>query len=276
MNQGITLVCPAKLNLMLQVLSKRLDGMHEIHSHFQLINLFDEMTIQKSNASDSWISTDSPLNIENKDNIVYQAISSLRKYTQLDIHCKIHITKNIPIGGGLGGGSSNAAAALIGINTLYDLGLSVTELMNIGVKLGADVPFFIFGKNAMTSGIGEMLQETDCVDSKFLIISPDIHSSTGEMFAAWDESNDSDISENCMECSNSFLPLFLARNKDLQKIYEELSHLQEIKLSGTGSTMFCLYKDHGEIKKTLKKIPTKWRHFFCEPLQCSPLLEYIT
>ena len=276
MNQIINMLCPAKLNLMLEVVGKRADGMHEIKSHFQLINLFDELTIQKANKPQSTITTNSSLDIENENNIVYQAMLSLSKYTKQDIHCKIHIIKNIPIGGGLGGGSSNAAAALIGINKLYNLCLSISELMVIGEELGADVPFFIFGKNAIATGIGEVLEEVHCMNSKFLIISPNIHTSTKEMFAEWDELDVLNSPQNLQGYNNSFLPLFLSKNTDLHKIYKELSLASDIKLSGTGSTMFCIYKEDVEIEKTLKKIPTKWRHFFCEPLQCSPLLEYIT
>ena len=276
MNQIINMLCPAKLNLMLEVLGKRADGMHEIKSHFQLINLFDELTIKKANKPQSTITTNSSLDIENENNIVYQAMLSLSKYTKQDIHCEIHIIKNIPIGGGLGGGSSNAAAALIGINKLFNLSLSISELMVIGKEIGADVPFFIFGKNAIATGIGEVLEEVHCMNSKFLIISPNIHTSTKEMFAEWDELDVLNSPQNLQGYNNSFLPLFLSKNTDLHKIYKELSLASDIKLSGTGSTMFCIYKEDVEIEKTLKKIPTKWRHFFCEPLQCSPLLEYIT
>jgi 4-diphosphocytidyl-2-C-methyl-D-erythritol kinase len=276
MNQILNISCPAKLNLMLKVVGKRADGMHEIKSHFQLINLFDELTIQKANKPQSSVTTNSSLDIENDNNIVYKAILSLSKYIQQDTHCKIHIIKNIPIGGGLGGGSSNAAAALIGINKLYNLGLSISELMVIGAELGADVPFFIFGKNAMATGIGEVLEEVSCINSKFLIVAPNVHTSTKEMFAKWDELDRVGSRQNLGEHANSFLPLFLSQNIDLQKIYDELSLTIDIKLSGTGSTMFCIYKEDVEIEKTLKKIPTKWRHFFCEPLQCSPLLQYIT
>ena len=96
------------------------------------------------------------------------------------------------------------------------------------------------------------------------------------MFAKWDELDVLNSPQNLQGYDNSFLPLFLSKNTNLHKIYKELSLAIDIKLSGTGSTMFCIYKEDVEIEKTLKKIPTKWRHFFCEPLQCSPLLEYIT
>ena len=180
------------------------------------------------------------------------------------------------MGGGLGGGSSNAAAALIGINFLFKLGLSAQELMLLGKKLGADVPFFIFGKNAFASGIGEILiEEKKHIDDRYLLLFPQIHSSTKELFSKWDDLNKSVQESILINEENSFLPIFLDQNQDIKSIFHELCESNFFKLSGTGSTIFCAYNDVNEIEKTLKKIPTKWRHSFCEPLQCSPLLTYI-
>jgi 4-diphosphocytidyl-2-C-methyl-D-erythritol kinase len=193
-----------------------------------------------------------------------------------DIHCEVDIVKNIPLGGGLGGGSSNAATALIGINFLFELGLTSKELMQLGEKLGADVPFFIFGKNAFASGIGEILSEDNKnIDDKYLLLFPQIHSSTKELFSLWDGLNKSAQKSLLDNEENSFLPIFLDQNREVKIIFHELCKSNSFKLSGTGSTIFCAYNDISEIEKTLKKIPSKWRHSFCEPLQCSPLLKYI-
>ena len=192
------------------------------------------------------------------------------------VYLEISNKKNIPLGGGLGGGSSNAAGALIGINFLFNLGLSSGVLQKIGGKRGADVPFFIFGKNAHASGEGEVLIENQNLSKKrYLLLFPQIHSSTEKLFSQWDEL-DKDSQERILANEeNSFLPLFLQNHQDVKKIFNELTKLSSLRLSGTGSTMFFAYKDRYEIEKTLKKIPSKWRHSFCEPLQCSPLLTYI-
>ena len=276
MNKGLILDCPAKLNLTLEVLSKKDDGMHEIKSHFQLIDLCDEMRIEKSEARQSLIRTNASINIENKNNLVYEAIEVLSDHVKQDIFCNVTIKKNIPIGGGLGGGSSNAAAALIGINHLFSLKLDVSELMKIGIKLGADVPFFILGKNAIASGVGEKLTEIDSETNNFLVISPSIHSSTREMFQIWDELDDKKMLQLFKNDENPFLHIFLEKHPELGSIFKELMIEAPFKLSGTGSTIFCVIENDEKIKKTLKKIPSKWRHFFCEPLQCSPLLKYLT
>ena len=273
---SLKLNSPAKLNLNLSVLGKRIDGMHEIKTRFQLINLSDELMIKKTLSKSISVKTNLTPSIENKKNIVFSAIKLLSDYIGKEIHCEVDIVKNIPLGGGLGGGSSNAATALIGINFLFKLGLTSKELMQLGEKLGADVPFFIFGKNAFASGIGEILLEDNRnIDDKYLLLFPQIHSSTKELFSKWDGLNKSAQKSLLDNEENSFLPIFLDQNRDVKIIFHELCKSNSFKLSGTGSTIFCAYNDISEIEKTLKKIPSKWRHSFCEPLQCSPLLKYI-
>ena len=272
----IKLNCPAKLNLNLSVLSKRVDGMHEIKTHFQLINLFDELLIKKTSSKSISVKTNLDSSIDGTNNIVFYAIKALSDHTGKEIFCDVEIEKNIPLGGGLGGGSSNAAAALIGANALFKLGLSIKELMMLGERLGADVPFFVYGKNAHASGTGEkLIEEKKQIDTKYLLLFPNIHSSTKELFSKWDKlSKASQESININE-ENSFLPIFLENNEEIKQIFNDLNEMNSFKLSGTGSTIFCVYNDLEEIEKTMKKIPTKWRHFFCEPLQCSPLLTLI-
>ena len=273
---SIKLNCPAKLNLNLSIMGKRIDGMHEIDSKFQLINLFDEMSIKKTSSKSTSIHTNIGTLIEGEKNIVFNAIKSLSDHIRKEINCEIEITKNIPLGGGLGGGSSNAAAALVGANFLFKLGLSAQELMQLGEKLGADVPFFIFGKNAHVSGIGEILiEEKKNIYQKYLLLFPPIHSSTQELFSKWDDLSQSAQESILMKEENSFLPIFLDNNQEIKTIFYELCEMNSFKLSGTGSTIFCAYNNINEIEKTLKKIPTQWRHSVCEPLQCSPLLTYL-
>ncbi len=143
---SIKLNCPAKLNLNLSVLSKRVDGMHEIKTHFQLINLFDELLIKKTSSKSISVKTNITAPIDGKNNIVFNAIIALSDHVGKEIFCDVEIKKNIPLGGGLGGGSSNAAAALIGVNSLFKLGLSSLELMKLGKELGADVSIFCVWK----------------------------------------------------------------------------------------------------------------------------------
>ena len=274
---SIDLNCPAKLNLDLSILRKRNDGMHEIDTQFQLIDLFDEMQIQKTKNKTVIVKTNLGPLIDGENNLVYKAIRILSDHIGKEIYCDVHIKKNIPMGGGLGGGSSNAAAALIGINFIFQLGLSSQNLTKIGRKLGADVPLFIFGKNARASGIGDhLVEEKNIPRKKYLLLFPQTHSSTKKLFSQWDKLNRNTQKSIIQKEENSFLPLFLENNQDVNKVFKELCQISTPRLSGSGSTMFYAYDEMSEIEKTLKKIPAKWRHFFCEPLQCSPLLTYLT
>ena len=149
---------PAKLNLNLRVISKRNDGYHNLETTFQLINLFDEISFEESDKSFG-ISCDG-LDIEPENNLIFKSLNAITKHCNLDKGIQIHLKKIIPAGAGLGGGSSNAATTLIALNKIWNLNLSTEELVNIGKGLGADVPIFIYGRNAVATGIGEEVLKT--------------------------------------------------------------------------------------------------------------------
>ena len=150
---------PAKLNLNLRVISKRIDGYHNLETTFQLIDLFDEITFEKSNESFS-ISCDG-LKIEPENNLIFKSFNAIKKYCEVDEGIRIHLKKNIPVGAGLGGGSSNAATTLIALNKIWGLDLSREDLAKIGKPIGADIPIFIYGKNAIAKGIGDVFLDVE-------------------------------------------------------------------------------------------------------------------
>ncbi len=196
---------PAKLNLNLRVISKRIDGYHNLETTFQFIDA------------------------------------------------------------GLGGGSSNAATTLIALNKIWDLDLSREELAKIGKPLGADIPIFIYGKNAIAEGIGDVFLDVEFRKNKFLLICPNIEVSTGEMFRKLK------IDKLSSKHQNSFLDTLLRENKSIEEFYASNISDYDLKLSGTGSTLFIEYDKKDDLKKILQKIPKNWRFFFCEGLQYSPL-----
>jgi 4-diphosphocytidyl-2-C-methyl-D-erythritol kinase len=174
----ISKLSPAKVNLHLRVLGKRKDGFHDISTLMQRISLYDEMIFSPA---DRGIILSCPGSAipENSDNIVYRAADAL--FSRLSHHLGIHITikKNIPVAAGLGGGSSNAATALVTMNDMMNLNYSTDNLMKIGAELGADVPFFIFGKTAWASGIGDRLQAAENIPPLwFVLINPGFEIST--------------------------------------------------------------------------------------------------
>jgi len=255
---------PAKLNLNLRVISKRRDGYHDLETTFQFINLFDEILFEESDGSFD-ISCDG-IKIELKNNLIFKSLNAIKEFCKVDKGIKIHLKKNIPIGAGLGGGSSNAATTLIALNKIWGLNLSKEKLASIGKGLGADVPIFIHGKNAIATGVGDVLCDIKLKKTKFLLVCPNIEVSTSEMFRKLK------ISKLDHKHQNSFLDILLKEYKSIEKFYFSLINQFDLKLSGTGSTLFLIYKDKGELEKILQKIPKNWRFFFCEGLQYSPLI----
>ena len=254
---------PAKLNLNLRVISKRIDGYHNLETTFQFIDLFDEITFEKSNESFN-VSCDG-LEIEPENNLIFKSFNAIKEYCEADEGIMIHLKKNIPVGAGLGGGSSNAATTLIALNKIWDLDLSREELAKIGKPLGADIPIFIYGKNAIAKGIGDVFLDVEFRKNKFLLICPNIEVSTGEMFRKLK------IDKLSSKHQNSFLDNLLRENKSIEEFYASNINDYDLKLSGTGSTLFIEYDKKDDLKKILQKIPKNWRFFFCEGLQYSPL-----
>ena len=262
---------PAKINLYLQILDKRDDGYHNIKTHLQLIDIYDHIKFKVSKNRGIYIkSKESYLN--NEDNTIYNAAKKLQKYQKRNSFygVEIEIDKNIPVGSGLGGASSNAASTLIVLNKLWNLNLSEDKLMKIGATIGADVPFFVYGKNAFGEGIGEKLKEVDVVPEKILIFNPNIHCSTKKMFNLYDKflKNNKNIS---LSNQNHFWNIYLDKNPKIKDFIINNQLEQKINLSGSGSCMFIKYKNKKDIDKIIEKMPSNWRLFFCKPLQYSPI-----
>ena len=157
MRNVIELRCPAKLNLFLHIVGRRDDGYHLLQSVFQLIDWCDVLTLRR--IPENAVRRIDPIpGVPPAEDLVVRAAQLLKDFCKTESGVEISLKKNIPMGAGLGGGSSDAASTLIGLNALWDLDLSIATLCQLGLKLGADVPFFIFGQNAFVEGVGEKLQ----------------------------------------------------------------------------------------------------------------------
>ena len=264
---------PAKINLFLKVDKKRSDGFHNIKSRFQLINLFDKITVKKTDNKNISLKS----NIRNKSflnkNIILDACFKIQEAIGEDLGCEITVIKNIPMGAGLGGGSSNAASTLVSLNNLFKLNLSHIKLSQLGAELGADIPFFINGENADVSGFGEILSPCDSINSKILLIYPNINVSTEEMFDELQVQRKIQVDKKIYAKHNDFQDIF---NKKFPVISDFFSQSEEefnleFTITGTGSSHFCFYKNELEISEFVKKIPNNWRFFNVEPLQYSPI-----
>ena len=266
---SLNLQSPAKINLYLRVLGKRADGFHDLDSAFQLIDLYDNIEMSDTDSSEVIIECE-PSIIKSEDNIILKAINDLKKDYKINNGIKIKLQKNIPIGAGLGGGSSNAASILLGLNKLWDLDISYSEMIKRGKNLGADVPFFIHGQNAYVSGIGDQFRSKEFIQEKYVLICPNISISTKEMFEYHSNKIKLSSAED-LEMQNSFLISVLSKYPEINLFYKKNISSFNIHLTGTGSTIFIPYKHSDELKKIMQIIPINWRFFLTEAIQYSPL-----
>ena len=178
---ALELRCPAKLNLFLHIIGHRADGYHLLQSVFQLIDWCDLLTLRR--IPENEIRRIDPIpGVPPQQDLVVRAAQLLKDFCQIDQGVEIRLEKIIPMGAGLGGGSSDAASTLIGLNHLWNLHLDIHTLSQLGLKLGADVPFFIFGQNAFVEGIGEKLQEISLETQDFVVIFPNQGIATAQIF----------------------------------------------------------------------------------------------
>jgi 4-diphosphocytidyl-2-C-methyl-D-erythritol kinase len=183
MTKQLELLCPAKLNLFLHIVGRRPDGYHLLQSVFQLIDWCDILTLRLT--PDHQIHRIDPIaGVPAEQDLVVKAARFLQDFCQVKNGVEIELKKNIPMGAGLGGGSSDAASTLIGLNSLWDLNLDIAQLSQLGLQLGADVPFFIYGQNAFVQGIGEKLAGIELKTQDFLVIFPNEGISTATIFQA--------------------------------------------------------------------------------------------
>ena len=263
-----------KINLGLDIISKRADGYHNISSIMQRVDLRDKLTIEESNEFQIICDYEGYPNTE--DDLVYKAYKKLKDLAGLEGQVKIHIEKNIPIGAGLAGGSGNAAATLVGLNELWDLGYSEEELMEIGRSLGADVPYSIKGGTVHATGIGEVfteLREFSGVD--ILLVYPNISISTENVYKSIDEKNmnkiDMDKIRDDIEkkdftslrssMKNIMEEPVLKENPILVEIKEDIVKLggELALMSGSGSTIFGIFTE--TIDKAYESIREKYPEY---------------
>jgi 4-diphosphocytidyl-2-C-methyl-D-erythritol kinase len=271
-----TYLSPAKLNLGLKITGKKEDGYHLLKTVFCLIDLFDEIDIQITN--DKKISL-----IEHNQawpfytDLSYRAAILLQEYSGTSFGANIKIRKTIPSGAGLGGGSSNAATVLMVLNELWGLNISNTKLMELGISLGADVPFFIYGQNALALGIGEILSPVDIPKQYFVLVKPSFHIPTRNIFAHLKISNlninaDS-ITANWLinTKENDLFPIATNLYPQLQNIVNELQEFGNTSMTGSGSVLYLTFFEKNIAKKVAKILESRYNTYLVKRLHYSPL-----
>ena len=259
-------ISPAKINLSLAVLKKRNDGFHDLKTEFQFLDWGDTLSVEIDKKKTITINN---LKIPKEENLVYKALMLLEKETERDLSCKITINKNIPIGSGLGGASSNAATLMLSLNKLYNLNKTENELLEIGEKLGADIPFFLKGYASEAQGKGEILTVKKFKEGKILLLLPDCKILTKKAFQAI---NQKDLPFNWSRKKNSFESWVLDNFEEVKICYKWLEKFATPRISGTGSSLYVNIKSFEEGKEIMDNAPKKFKYVITKTLNQSPLL----
>ena len=269
---------PAKLNLFLHVTGRRPDGYHELQTVFQLIDLCDTVEIRVGD--DGRIERPSgPVGVDPDSDLTVRAAKALQAATGCLMGASIRITKRIPMGGGLGGGSSDAATVLLALNHLWHCGLSVDELARLGLPLGADVPVFVRGSSAWAEGVGERLEPVELPERWYVVIHPGVAVPTKDVFQSPELTRNTPV----ITIRAFFGPGGLAGSRNdcepvVRALYPEvadaLSWLEKFapaRLTGTGSCIFAAFGSAIEAERVAARAPDRWRAFVARGLNVSPV-----
>jgi 4-diphosphocytidyl-2-C-methyl-D-erythritol kinase len=266
---------PAKLNLFLHIIGRRADGYHLLQTVFRLIDRCDWLRF--SPRSDSEVKLALPLpGIAESDELAVRAARLLQAETGRTQGVNIAIEKHIPVGGGLGGGSSDCATTLAVLNRLWNLGLPRERLAELALQLGADVPFFLFGGNAFAEGVGEVLTPIELPPAWYVVLVPPVGIPTAEVFAA------SELTRNTKKVTissfsvgfwhNDLEPVVCGRNAVIAAHRAWLGQHGDARMSGSGACVFAEFSTEREAHSVISKAPVDMRGFVVRGLNRHPLL----
>ena len=275
---------PAKLNLDLRIIRQRPDGYHDIESIFTLINLSDTLAIAPRNDNQITLHTPTP-NVPPKQDLTVRAAQALRQATGslktqiTPLGTDIWLHKTIPMGGGLGGGSSNAATVLIVLNQLWQLNLSPEQLIQIATPLGADVPFFVYGQTAFARGIGEQLQPISIPEQHYVLVRPNAHIPTAQIFQHPDLPRNSPSSPNpsyaaLQPLRNDMQNIVLQNYPAVAAAYHQLQAHGTPQLTGSGACLFLPTASLDAAQRIQSQLPPELESWAVSPLPIHPLKTY--
>jgi 4-diphosphocytidyl-2-C-methyl-D-erythritol kinase len=274
---SLTLASPAKLNLFLHITGRRPDGYHRLQTLFQLLDYGD--TLEFNPRSDDQLTLAPAMaGVAFEDNLIIRAARLLQPHATTPAGVDIHLQKRLPMGGGIGGGSSNAATTLIGLNQLWQCGLDLHRLQKLGLQLGADVPVFINGQTAWAEGIGEQLKPVQMAAKWYLVLSPRCHVSTAEVFCHKDLTRDTpDITVAAFleqGGKNDCQPLVTRLYPFVDNALKWLSQFTDgARLTGTGACVFAAFDSAEQAHAVLAQAPGDLPGFIARGIDRSPLYE---
>ena len=267
---------PAKINHFLHVTGRRDDGYHLLQTLFQFLDLADELRIN--------VTADSRIRclrnyhqVDEQDDLVVKAAKLLQEIGGSSRGAEIQVDKRIPIGGGLGGGSSDAATTLVALNCLWETGLTVEQLAEAGLSLGADVPVFVHGFAAWGEGVGEKLEPVELPENWYFLIYPNTPVVTAEIFNAPELMRATprvtlrDFHQG--SCHNDCEPVVRRTCPEVAAALDWLNARAEARLSGTGSSIFAAFSEQDQAAELLQELPPKWQGFVTRGCNRSPLME---
>lgn len=265
---------PAKLNLMLRITGQRADGYHLLQTVFQFIDLCDWLTFAPLVEDRVYLKHPIP-GVPERDDLTVRAAHLLKTETGYAGGVCIDVEKNLPMGGGLGGGSSDAATTLVALNELWELGLSREKLMAMGLSLGADVPVFVFGHSAWAEGVGEVLEQISLPEQWFVVIKPSCHVDTKEIFSAKELTRDSKpikihdfiTGQRQNDCLGVVRKLYPPVDEALL----DLSGFSEARLTGTGACVFAQFESEQDARNAYVSLHKKWQVYLVKGVNKSPL-----
>jgi 4-diphosphocytidyl-2-C-methyl-D-erythritol kinase len=250
--ERLTLPAPAKLNLMLHILGRRADGYHELQTLFQFLDYGDELSFAVRDDGEIRLQTDIP-GVPHDSNLILKAARALQKQSGCTLGIDIWLEKRLPMGGGIGGGSSDAATTLLGLNHLWKLGWDEDRLAALGLTLGADVPVFVRGHAAFAEGVGEILTPVDPEEPWYLVLVPQVSVSTAEIFSDPLLTRDTPpIKVRPVLKGNSrndCQPVVERRYPAVRNALKLLGKFADAKLTGTGSCVFGAFPNKAEADK---------------------------
>ena len=278
--RSLTLPAPAKLNLFLHVTGRRADGYHTLESLFVLIAHGDSITLSARDDG-AIVRTRGPCAIAPDDDLAVRAARLLQCHCRVHHGVSIDVDKRLPMGSGLGGGSSDAGTVLLGLNRLWSLGLSRGELMQVGIGLGADVPFFVFGEAAFARGIGEQLQATTLPTTWFAVITPSVEVPTSQIFTAPELTRNSDSAKMAVFSEgygrNDLFPVVAARFPEVSRCLDALAREAPesgARMTGSGACVFAAFAAENAAQRALSRMPDGITGFVARSLDRHPLWRY--
>jgi 4-diphosphocytidyl-2-C-methyl-D-erythritol kinase len=274
MTAAIRWPAPAKLNLFLHVIGRRADGYHDLQTVFQLIDLADDIQIEVR--SDGQIERlAGPAGVPPEADLMVRAARALQAAAGSRSGANLSVTKRIPMGGGLGGGSSDAATVLVALNRMWGCGLSEDDLAVIGAKLGADVPVFVRGRSAWAEGRGERLTPVELPERCFVLVHPQVHVPTAAVFQAPELTRNSPpiTMGGFLESGgrNDFEPVVRTRYPEVARALDWLGQFAPARLTGTGSCIFAPCASRNEAQDIVERVPAPWRGMVARGMNVSPV-----